>query len=342
MIPIPSHVVRGQVLTADLLRDVIEAIRRCRPIQGQGILLQETMQGTVIAAAAQTGQGGGTPFDHRFKVTARAEGDGDTPTYALHIRKGSLFIVEGELAAEKTLALEGLEQDPDDADAWRVANAAKGSLYIRKNKPTTGGNGSGSGNTGDNSGSGSGNSSGGGGLDIPDLPETPDITVPDLPETPGLTKTRNNPTPETDGTGDTGNSGDNSGGNASGSDTPQQGYTLAFGEPQDALFIIADFTPSESSANPYPKVTQRVLGDLYAFKGGSGGGLTVGPPELLSEGEETMLAWYAGTVAWDNTRRRYVFTRATTPEGAAAQPLFTLPLLAHRKDHAPGIPYTEQ
>ena len=49
-----------------------EAKRRCCPIQGQGILLQETMQGTVIAAAAQTGQGGNTLFNHRFKVTAKA------------------------------------------------------------------------------------------------------------------------------------------------------------------------------------------------------------------------------------------------------------------------------
>ena len=89
-------------------------------------------------------------------------------------------------------------------------------------------------------------------------------------------------------------------------------------------------------------MTQRVLGDLYVFPEGTGGGLTVGPPELLSEGEETMLAWYAGTVAWDVTQQRYAFTRAATPEGDAAQPLFTLPLVAHRKDHAPGIPYTEQ
>lgn len=278
MIPLPTPPVRGQPIQADLLRDVIEALRRCRPIQGQGILLQETMQGTIIAAAAQVGQSGSAPFDHRFKVTPRTDGDG----FALHVRKGSLFEVAGGVSAEKTLTLEGLEQDPDDADAWRVANATAGSLYIRKNKPAENGNES------DNSGGGS------------------------------------------------------DAGSGAGSATPEQGYTLAYGEPEGALFVIADFTPSESSSNPSPKVTQRVLGDLYAFPEGAGGGLTVGPPELLSEGEETMLAWYAGTVAWDAAQQRYAFTRATTPEGDAAQPLFTLPLVAHRKDHAPGIPYTEQ
>lgn len=260
MIPLPTPPVRGQRITADLIRNLIEAIRRCRPIQGQGILLQETLQGTVIALAGRAQAAGAPAFDHRFKVTARTEGDGDAPTYALHIRKGSLFAVEGEVATEMPLTLEGLAQDPDDADAWRVANAAKGSLYIRK--------------------------------------ET---------------------------------------------EEGKQGYTLAYGEPQNALFTIADFTPSESSSNPVPVVTQRLLGDRYAFKGGSGGGgLTVGPPELLAEGGETKLAWYAGTLVWNNAQRRHVFSRATTPEGAPADPIFTLPLLAHRKDHAPGIPYTEQ
>lgn len=278
MIPLPTPPVRGQPIQADLLRDVIEALRRCRPIQGQGILLQETLQGTIIAAAAQVGQSGNAPFDHRFKVTPHADGDG----FALHVRKGSLFEVAGGVSAEKTLTLEGLEQDPDDADAWRVPSATAGSLYIRRNKPTE------SGNESDNSGGGS------------------------------------------------------DAGSGAGSATPEQGYTLAYGEPEGALFVIADFTPSESSSNPSPKVTQRVLGDLYVFPEGAGGGLTVGPPELLSEGEETMLAWYAGTVAWDVTQQRYAFTRAATPEGDAAQPLFTLPLVAHRKDHAPGIPYTEQ
>lgn len=282
MIPLPTPPVRGQPIQADLLRDVIDALRRARPIQGQGILLQETMQGTIIAAAAQVVQSGSAPFDHRFKVTPRADGDG----FALHVRKGSLFEVTGGISAEKTLTLEGLEQAPDDADAWRVANATAGSLCIRKNKPAENGSGS----------SGDGNDAG---------------------------------------------SEDAEDGNT-GSATPEQGYTLAYGDPEGALFVIADFTPNESSSNPSPKVTQRVLGDLYAFPEGAGGGLTVGPPELLSEGEETMLAWYAGTVAWDAAQQRYAFTRATTPEGDAAQPLFTLPLVAHRKDHAPGIPYTEQ
>ena len=184
MIPLPTPPVRGQRIQADLLRDLIAAVRRCRPIQGQGILLQETLQGTVIALAGRPKTAAAETFDHRFKVTAQAEGDGDAPTYALHIRKGSLFTVEGEVAAEQPLSLGGLAQDPDDADAWRVAAAPKGSLYVRK--------------------------------------ET---------------------------------------------EEGKQGYTLAYGDPQNALFTIADFTPSESSSNPVPVVTQRVLGDLYAFLG---------------------------------------------------------------------------
>ncbi len=278
MIPVPTPPVRGQRITADLLRDLIEAVRRCRPLQGQGILLQETMQGTVIAAAAAPRSAGGAePFDHRFKVTARAEGDGDAPTYALHIRKGDLFEVDADVATLRSLDLEGLAQDPDDPDAWRVPNAAPGSLYIKRTSTMT------------------------------------------------RTMTRT----MTSASAETGTS-------------VEYYYTLAYGEPTDALFVIADFTPSESSSNPRPKVTQRVLGDLYAFRAGTGGGLTVGPPELLEEGGETSLAWYAGTVEWDTPSGRHVFTRATAPDGSAAEPLFTLPLVAHRKDHAPGIPYTEQ
>lgn len=186
MIPIPPHVVRGQVLTADLINRILDALRRCRPIQGQGILLQETLQGTVIALAGRPKTAAAETFDHRFKVSLRVGGEADNPTYALHIRKGSLFAVEAEVAAEQPLALEGLAQDPDDADAWRVANASAGSLYIRK--------------------------------------ET---------------------------------------------EEGKQGYSLAYGEPQNALFTIADFTPSESSSNPHPKVTQRVVGDLWHFPFGA-------------------------------------------------------------------------
>ena len=40
-------------------------------------------------------------------------------------------------------------------------------------------------------------------------------------------------------------------------------YTLAFGEPTNALFIIATITLSSSSRKP--KLTQRALGDLYLF-----------------------------------------------------------------------------
>ena len=182
MIPLPTPPVRGQRIQADLLRDLIDAVRRCRPIQGQGILLQETLQGTVITLAGRPKTAADTLFDHRFKVTCRAEGEADAPTYALLIRKGSLYEVQDGKATEEELTLEGLTQAPDDSDAWRVANASAGSLYIR-NETAEG----------------------------------------------------------------------------------KEGYTLAYGEPTDALFVIADFTPSASSSEPFPKVTQRILGDVYAF-----------------------------------------------------------------------------
>lgn len=225
------------------------------PLAGIGVSVRRTPNGTVINAEV----GDGEVLDYRFKVTVLPTGEGDLASYNLHIRKGSLYTVEGEVASEVPLALDGLEQDPDDADAWRVANASAGSLYIRKETGSTGG----------------------------------------------------------------------------------QGYTLAYGEPSAALFVIADFTPSVSSSNPEPKLTQRLLGDRYAFKGGSGGGLTVGPPELITENGENALAWFAGTVAWAGDNYGYRFTRATKPDGSPAEPLFTLPIVAHRKDHAPGIPYTE-
>lgn len=56
MIHIPPHVVSGQVLSADFLNRLIDALRAVRPIQGQGILLRETPQGVVIEATAKTVQ----------------------------------------------------------------------------------------------------------------------------------------------------------------------------------------------------------------------------------------------------------------------------------------------
>ena len=177
MIPIPTPPVRGQPIQADLMRSIIEAIRRCRPIKGQGILLQETLQGTIISADASANTSQEDPFSFPFRcsliTTAIQNG---TPLYALRIQHGALYEVLDALAFEQPLTLENIAQDEADPNAWRAENLTSGALFIRKD-PTA--------------------------------------------------------------------------------------YTLAFGEPTNALFIIA--TLSLSSSSPTPTLTQRALGDLYLF-----------------------------------------------------------------------------
>ena len=84
MIPIPPHVVRGQVLTADLINRILDALRALRPIQGQGILLKETPQGVVIEATAKTGkktQAAEQPTTHLpFELRIRSETETIPPT----------------------------------------------------------------------------------------------------------------------------------------------------------------------------------------------------------------------------------------------------------------------
>ncbi|MGN0886400.1 MAG: hypothetical protein ACI4RT_05310, partial [Candidatus Spyradenecus sp.] len=130
MIPLPSPPVRGQPIQADLQRAIIEAIRRCRPISGTGITLHETANGTIISATQQAAQPA-APFDFRFKVSTQAEAAGGTVSYALIIRKGSLYEVQNNLCAEQTLTLEAVAEDPDNAEAWRVDSPKSGSLFIR-------------------------------------------------------------------------------------------------------------------------------------------------------------------------------------------------------------------
>ena len=124
---IPQPPCRGQAITADLLRDVIAAIRATRPLKGDGILLQESPNGTLISAATQK-QSTAPTFDHRFKVSFAKNADGG---YDLAIRKGSLWRVADGVATEQPLTLgEALAQHPTDADAWQVADATAGSLYV--------------------------------------------------------------------------------------------------------------------------------------------------------------------------------------------------------------------
>ncbi|MGN1325897.1 MAG: hypothetical protein ACI4YA_06135 [Candidatus Spyradenecus sp.] len=177
MIPLPTPPVRGQPIQADLMRSIIEAIRRCRPIKGQGILLQETLQGTIISAdaSAKTSQEDPFSFPFRCSLITTAIQNG-TPLYALRVQHGALYEVLDALAIEQPLTLENIAQDKADPNAWRAENLTSGALFIRKD-PTA--------------------------------------------------------------------------------------YTLAFGEPTNALFIIA--TLSLSSSSPTPTLTQRALGDLYLF-----------------------------------------------------------------------------
>ena len=177
MIPLPTPPVRGQPIQADLMRSIIEAIRRCRPIKGQGILLQETLQGTIIStdASAKTSQEDPFAFPFRCSLITTAI-QNDKPLYALRIQQGALYEVLDALAIEQPLTLENIAQDEADPNAWRAENLTSGALFIRKDPAA---------------------------------------------------------------------------------------YTLAFGEPTNALFIIATITLSSSSSKP--KLTQRALGDLYLF-----------------------------------------------------------------------------
>lgn len=220
---IPQPPCRGQAITADLLRDVIAAIRATRPLKGDGILLQESPNGTLISAATQK-QSTAPTFDHRFKVSFAKNKDGG---YDLAIRKGSLWRVADGVATEQPLTLgEALAQHPTDADAWQVAAATTGSLYVSQSTADDG--------------------------------ETPV-------------------------------------------------YTLDYAAtPTAPAAVIADFTPSESSSNPTPKLTQRHLGDLILFEGGGTGGEVPAAwmvrrhafTETTSSGEVTTHKWQVFSPLW--------------------------------------------
>ncbi len=208
---LPARFIRGQTLTADRLNDLIEAIRRARPLPGAGVSTRESPDGTFISAAAAQKQTPATPFDHRFKVSFAKNKDGG---YDLAIRKGSLWRVVDGVAAEQTLTLgETLAQHPSDDDAWQIADATAGSLYIAQSTAEDG--------------------------------ETPVYTLD---------------------------------------------YAAA---PTAPAAVIADFTPSQSSSNPTPKITQRHLGDLILFADAS------------ATGGEIPAAWML---------RRHAFTE-TNPSG---------------------------
>lgn len=220
---IPQPPCRGQAITADLLRDVIAAIRATRPLKGDGILLQESPNGTLISAATQK-QSPATPFDYRFKVSFAKNADGG---YDLTIRKGSLWRVTDGVAAEQSLTLgEAIAQHPTDTEAWKVAAATAGSLYVSQSTAEDG--------------------------------TTPVFTLD---------------------------------------------YAVL---PENPAAVIADFTPSVSSSDPTPKLTQRHLGDLILFADDGTGGEVPAAwmvrrhafTETTSSGEVTTRKWQVFSPLW--------------------------------------------
>ncbi len=221
---LPARFIRGQTLTADRLNDLIEAIRRVRPLPGSGVSIRESPDGTLISAATQK-QSPATPFDYRFKVSFAKNADGG---YDLTIRKGSLWRVTDGVAAEQTLTLgEAIAQHPTDTEAWKVAAATAGSLYVSQSIAEDG--------------------------------TTPVFTLD---------------------------------------------YAVL---PENPAAVIADFTPSVSSSDPTPKLTQRHLGDLILFTDASGTGGEVPAAwmvrrhaftETTSSGEVTTRKWQVFSPLW--------------------------------------------
>ena len=220
---LPARFIRGQTLTADRLNDLIEAIRRARPLPGSGVSTRESPDGTFISAATQK-QSTAPTFDHRFKVSFAKNKDGG---YDLTIRKGSLWRVTDGVAAEQTLTLgEAIAQHPTDTEAWKVAAATAGSLYVSQSAAEDG--------------------------------TTPVFTLD---------------------------------------------YAVT---PTEPAAVIADFTPSVSSSDPTPKLTQRHLGDLILFAGGGTGGEVPAAwmvrrhafTETTSSGEVTTHKWQVFSPLW--------------------------------------------
>lgn len=135
---IPQPPCRGQAITADLLRDVIAAIRATRPLKGDGILLQESPNGTFISAAAQK-QSPVTPFSHRWKVTlTTVTDDNGSATHTLHITPGSLWRNDGAGVTDLNVIPDGDTVTTDSDGNWLVENATTGSLYVADNSANQG------------------------------------------------------------------------------------------------------------------------------------------------------------------------------------------------------------
>ena len=136
---LPARFIRGQTLTADRLNDLIEAIRRVRPLPGTGVSIRESPDGTIISAAAQKqSPAGSTPFSHRWKVTVTTVTDDDTATHTLHITPGSLWRNDGAGVVDLNVAPDEDTVTIDSDGNWLVENATTGTLYVADNSANQG------------------------------------------------------------------------------------------------------------------------------------------------------------------------------------------------------------
>ena len=139
---LPARFIRGQALTADRLNDLIEAIRRARPLPGAGVSTRESPDGTFISAAAQTQTApavASTPFSHRWKVTVTTvTDDNGSATHTLHITPGSLWRNDGAGVTDLNVIPDGDTVTTDSDGNWLVENATAGSLYVADNSANQG------------------------------------------------------------------------------------------------------------------------------------------------------------------------------------------------------------
>ena len=114
---LPQPPCRGQAITADLIRAIIDAVRAIRPLQGPGIRLQEGPNGTIIsatAAASRAAVAAAKPQPFQCAVAIDAE----TGTATLRVRFGRVFLL-GEaqtLATPSAWTRDTEADDPATAD----------------------------------------------------------------------------------------------------------------------------------------------------------------------------------------------------------------------------------
>ena len=128
MIFLPTPPVRGQPIRADLLAELIAALRRCRPIPGSGILIQETLQGAVISLASRP-QALSSPFDHPFRV-AHGRAASSSGGAAITITQGCAWRISPEGRAQRLQIAPG-EGVTETAAGWQCSPTASGLLALR-------------------------------------------------------------------------------------------------------------------------------------------------------------------------------------------------------------------